>query len=161
MIEFVPKNFVPPKKLETERFRLRMLTINDLEKDYDAVMTSINHLQKTIPFGPDHKWPTEELTMEQDLIDLGWHQKEFQRKTSFAYTMMNLDESKCLGCLYIYPSENPKYDAMIMMWVREDEANTGLDDHLFINVKSWIKNEFPFNNVAYPGREIAWSEFKK
>lgn len=70
-----------------------MLTVNDVVKDYNAVMTSIEHLQKTKPFGPDHKWPTKDLTFEQDLIDLGWHQKEFQRKTSFACTVMSLEGS--------------------------------------------------------------------
>lgn len=161
MNEFVPTNFTPPEKLETDRFRLRILTIKDVDKDYEAVMTSIDHLQKTIPFGPDHKWPTQELTHEQDLIDLGWHQKEFQRRTSFAYTIMSLDESKCLGCLYIYPSENTKYDAMAMMWVREDELANGLDDYLFKNAKIWIEKEFPFKMVAYPGREIDWDDFSK
>jgi len=78
--KFVPGDFSVPKGLETDRFRLRMLTINDVKKDYDAVMTSIEHLQKTKPFGPTHEWPTEDLTYEQDLIDLGWHQKEFQKK---------------------------------------------------------------------------------
>ena len=37
---FVPSDFKVPEKLETEKFRLRMLTVNDVVKDYDAVMTS-------------------------------------------------------------------------------------------------------------------------
>ncbi|GAI05904.1 unnamed protein product, partial [marine sediment metagenome] len=59
------------------------------------------------------------------LIDLGWHQKEFQRKTSFAYTVMGLDEKECLGCMYIYPSSNSEYDAEIVMWVRQSEVENG------------------------------------
>ena len=117
--KLIPDDFKIPEQLETNKFRLRMLTINDVVKDYDAVMTSIDHLQKTRPFGPDNKWPTKELSLEQNLIDLGWHQKEFQKRTSFAYTVMNLDESKCLGCVYIYPSSNSEYDAMVIMWVRQ------------------------------------------
>ena len=31
---FVPPNFKIPEKLEAEKIRLRMLTINDLVKDY-------------------------------------------------------------------------------------------------------------------------------
>src|SRR5262245_58847566 len=76
---FVPADFRVPEKLETKEFRLRMLTVNDVVKDYDAVMTSVEHL-KTI--WPESTWP-EGLTFEQDLIDLGWHQKEFQRRRSF------------------------------------------------------------------------------
>jgi hypothetical protein len=97
----VAPDFEIPQVLETDKFRLRMLTVNDVVKDYDAVMTSVDHLKGV--FGPHSNWPSKELTFEQDLIDLGWHQKEFQRRTSFAYTVMNLKESKCLGCVYIAP----------------------------------------------------------
>ena len=155
----VPENFKVPEALETERLRLRMLTVNDVIKDYDAVMASIDHLQKTKPFGPDHKWPTKELSLEQDLIDLGWHQKEFQKRTSFAYTVMSLDESSCLGCVYIYPSPNSKDDAMVIMWVRQSEVKGGSDSHLFDVVKRWMKTEWPFIKVGYPGREISWEKW--
>ena len=158
--KFIPIDFKIPEILETDRFRLRMLTVNDVDKDYDAVMTSMEHLQKTKPFGPTDKWPTKDLTFEQDLIDLGWHQKEFQQKSSFAFTVMNLDETECLGCMYIYPSGNPEYDAIIMMWVRQSEIANGLDEILFSNVKKWIQKKWPFNKVAYPGRDTSWYEFK-
>ena len=158
--KFIPTNFKIPEVLETDSFRLRMLTINDVKLDYDAVMTSIDHLQKTKPFGPRSNWPTQDLTFEQDLIDLGWHQKEFQRKTSFTYTMMNLDETECLGCMYIYPSDYPNYDAIIFMWVRQSEVANGLDKILFSSVKKWIQDKWPFMKVAYPGRDINWNEFK-
>ena len=89
---FVPPEFKVPKVLETDKFRLRMLTIRDIEKDYDAVVTSIDNLKGV--FGERYKkWPPKDLTLEQDLIDLGWHQKEFQNRSSFAYTVMNLDET--------------------------------------------------------------------
>jgi hypothetical protein len=156
--KFIPKNFKIPEILKTDRFLLRMLTIHDVKKDYDAVMSSIEYLQKTQPFGSNHKWPTKELTYEQDLIDLGWHQKEFQKRTSFAYTVMNPNETECLGCVYIYPSTNPNYDAIIMMWVRQSEVTNGLDEILFPSVKKWIEKKWPFKRVAYPGREISWDE---
>ena len=96
---FVDPEFKVPETLETDRFRLRMLTVNDVVKDYDAVITSKEHIHDI--WGPG--WP-EGLTLEQNLIDLGWHQKEFQRRKSFAYTVVALDESRVLGCVYIYPS---------------------------------------------------------
>ena len=112
--------------------------------------------KKTKPFGPDRKWPTKNLTFEQNLIDLGWHQKEFQRIASFAYTVMSLDEKECLGCIYIYPSSNSEYDAEIVMWVRQSEVGNSLDQLLFDSVKKWIKDEWPFLNPGYPGRDIDW-----
>jgi hypothetical protein len=155
---FVPPDFKIPEKLETEKFRLRMLTVNDVVKDYEAVMTSIDHLKGV--FGPQSRWPSKELTLEQDLIDLGWHQKEFQRRTSFAFTVMNIKESKCLGCVYIDPTHKIGYDAEVYLWVRESEFNDGLDPVLYDTVKNWVKEEWPFNKVAYPGRDIDWTTWE-
>jgi hypothetical protein len=92
----VPTDFGVPQKLETSEFRLRMLTINDVVRDYDAVMSSVEHL-KTI--WPASTWP-DGLTLEQNLIDLGWHQKEFQMRRSFAYTVVTPSESQVTGCVY-------------------------------------------------------------
>ena len=89
-VRFVPSEFEVPDLLEHDRFRLRPLTVHDLVKDYDAVMSSQEHLWDQ--FGQAWGWPSADLTLEQDLIDLGWHQKEFQRRSSFAYAVMSPDE---------------------------------------------------------------------
>jgi hypothetical protein len=149
---FVPPNFKVPQTLETVEFRLRMLTVNDVVKDYDAVMTSVDHL-KTI--WPDGSWP-EGLTIEQNLIDLGWHQKEFQLRQSFAYTVVNLSESRVMGCVYIDPSRKEGYDAVVYLWARQSELAADLENRLFAAVKVWLSSEWPFRNAAYPGREIDW-----
>ncbi len=146
----VPDNFEVPQTLETVRLRLRPLTIADAVKDYDAVMTS-EHRLRTI-FRSAGQWPRG-LTLEQNLIELGWHQTEFQLRTSFAYTVVSLDESSVLGCVYIYPCKDGAADVEITMWVRESEADTGLDAYLFENVKDWISASWPFTNPVFPGRE--------
>lgn len=161
MKKLVPNDFNVPEILETDQLRLRMLTVQDVVKDYEAVMTSIGHLQKTKPFGPGHDWPTTSLTFEQDLIDLGWHQKEFQNRSSFAYTVMDLEETRCLGCVYIYPSRHPGFDAIIILWVRQSEVENGLDDHLFETVKKWIDEAWPFESPGFPGRTISWNAWKE
>jgi len=155
---FVSHDFEVPEKLETEKVLLRMLTVNDVVKDYDAVMTSVEHLQGV--FGPGSTWPSPDLTFEQDLIDLGWHQKEFQRRTSFAYTVMDPTESQCLGCVYIDPSRKKGYDAEVNLWVRKSEFDKGLDPILFDAVKQWMKDKWPFSNVAFPGRDIDWKTWE-
>ena len=154
---FVPSDFKIPDTLENQHFRIRMLTVNDVVKDYDAVMTSIENLQKMFPLS---SWPSSELTFEQDLIDLGWHQKEFQIRSSFAYTVVSLDESEVLGCLYINPTIKGDYNARITMWIRTSMLDKGLDDILFNSVKEWIEKDWPFKKVAYPGREISWADWK-
>jgi hypothetical protein len=151
---FVPDNFNVPEKFETNKFRLRMLSVRDVDKDYEAVMSSINHLCGV--FGPLFEWPTKDLTHEQDLVDLGWHQKEFQIRNSFTYTVVSLDEKEVLGCVYIFKPNKKSYDAEIYMWVKESAFNKGLDFVLFTSVKKWVDEKWPFKKVAYPGREIDW-----
>lgn len=155
---FVPSAFKVPETLKTPQFCLRMLTVNDVVKDYDAVMTSVEHLRGV--FGPQSAWPADDLTLEQDLIDLGWHQKEFQSRRSFAYTVMNLSETMCLGCVYIYPAKKRGYDAAIYLWVRKSEYDKGLDEILFNAVKQWIVKKWPFERAAYPGRDIEWKKWE-
>jgi hypothetical protein len=154
MARLVADDFVVPKGLETADFRIRQLLISDVVKDYDAVMTSEAHLQGV--FGPGGTWP-KGLTFEQDLIDLGWHHKEFQRRSSFAYTVMSLDETVCLGCLYIVPSRREGYDAEAFCWIRASHAEA-LDAKLYDALRAWIDSAWPFKAVAYPGRSEGWAE---
>ena len=67
MTPLVPDGFTVPAGLETGRFRLRMLTVRDVVADFEAIRDR-----------------APGLTLEQNLIDLGWHQKEFQTRRSFA-----------------------------------------------------------------------------
>ena len=143
MTPFVPKDFEVPAGFETPDFRVRMLAISDVVKDYEAVMTSVERLQTV--FSPMGRWP-KGLTFEQDLIDLGWHHKEFQQRRSFAYTVMSLDEAVCLGCLYIEPTRLRGHDA---------EA---LDALLYQGLRDWIGSRWPFKAVAYPGRALTWDQ---
>ena len=150
--QFVEQDFQVPEKLETGQFRLRMLTIHDLVKDYDAVMSSVDEL---LDLWPGSGWP-EGLTLEEDLIDLGWHQREFMFRRSFTYTVVSLDESKVLGCVYIYPTHKQGYDAQVYLWARETKMGTGLDAALYDTVKDWLKRVWPFSNPGLPGRDIDW-----
>jgi hypothetical protein len=154
---FVPSDFEVPTILENQYFRIRTLTVNDVVKDYDAVMSSLDHLQGV--FGPNSTWPSPDLTFEQDLIDLGWHQKEFQIRSSFAYTVVSLDEERVLGCLYINPTNRGDFDASITMWVRADVVEDGYDEILYSTVKEWISKDWPFQNPGYPGRAIDWEQW--
>lgn len=150
---WLPAGFSPPARLVHKDFHLRQLTIHDLVKDYDAVMSSVARL-KGLFHGSD--WP-EGLSLEQNLIDLGWHQKEFQRGASFAYTVLAPDASSCLGCVYLYPSVHPAHDVQLLMWVRSSHAR--LDKPLFRAVSAWLERDWPFKRVASPGRTIAWRDY--
>jgi len=153
----VADDFKVPEVLETARMRLRPLTINDAVKDFDAVMTSEERLRTV--HDPGGEWPLG-LTLEQDIIELGWHQTEFQLRTSFAFSVVSLDESEVLGCMYIYPARKPGYDVEITMWVRQSRVDEGLDEYLFETVESWIEEQWPFTNPAYPGRRISFDDWR-
>lgn len=153
---FVTKDFEVPKALETNKFRLRMLSVNDVVKDFDAVITSEKHLHDI--WGPG--WP-KGLTLEQNLIDLGWHQKEFQERRSFTYTMVTLDESRVLGAVYIYPTRKKGYDAEVYLWARQSELASGLEIELTASVKAWLKDKWPFKNAVLPGTDISLEEWDK
>jgi len=146
--QFVPDNFDVPPLLETNQFRLRMLSVDDVEKDYEAVIES-RHLLHSL----GSSWPREGFTLEENLADLERHQQEFLDCEAFAYTVVSLDESRVLGCVYINPAESEAAEAEVLMWVRQSEYDNGLDPILFREVKKWIETAWPFTNVIYPGRE--------
>jgi len=156
-MRFLPPDFEVPELLEIDRFRIRPLTIHDLVKDYDAVMTSRDHLWEQ--FGQAWGWPSEDLTLEQDLIELAWHQREAQRRSSFAYVVMRPDERVQLGCVYIVPSKKQGFDAAAALWVRASEVPGGLDEVLFSTARRWLAERWPFSRVAWPGRELSWEEY--
>lgn len=146
---FVPDNFKIPSELETEHFRLRMLSVDDVELDYEAVIESRDLLQTMF----EGDWPREGFTLEENLADLEHHQREFINREAFAYTVVSLDESRVLGCVYINPTHKPHADAEVFMWVRQSEYDKGLDPVLFMTVKGWLGSSWPFRTVLFPGRE--------
>jgi hypothetical protein len=145
---FVSAEFDVPSLLETERFRLRMLSIDDVEKDYEAVIES-RELLHSMFGGP---WPREGFTLKENLRDLERHQQEFLDRKAFAYTVISLDESRVLGCVYINPPRMTDADAEVYMWVRQSEYDQSLDAVLFQEVKNWLGSAWPFASVAYPYR---------
>ncbi len=101
------------------------------------------------------------MTLEEDLIDLGWYKREFTLRYSFAYTVMSPDEPLCLGCVYINPCRKTGYDVVVSMRVRTSELANNLDSELYSCIKTWINEVWPFSRPAYPGREITIEDWKK
>ncbi|WP_160691845.1 hypothetical protein [Clostridium sp. C2-6-12] len=140
----VTAEFVVPILYKTENFTIRKLTILDLHKDYSAVMQAKDHIHELYPEEYTNGWPTDNLTLEENERDLKRHEKEFDEKAAFAYTVFDFENKNCLGCIYIDPSN--LYDAEITMWTRDDIT----DALLFRTVKKWIEYDWPFKDVHYP-----------
>lgn len=147
---FLPPGFTVPAVVETERFRLRSITIHDAFKDYDAVMSSRGHLWNR--FGDLWGWPAADHSIEQNIIDLAWHQKEFQLRSSFDYAVMSLDECRLLGCVYVDPPHEAGTGADVWFWARESELAGGLEGRLGEFVASWLASDWPFGSVTLNGR---------
>ena len=153
----VSHDFAVPQRLDGPGYHLRMLSVDDLEKDFEAVVESAERLRGLLD--PDSPWP-DGLTKGEDLIDLAWHQREFTIRHSFAYTVMAADESRCLGCLYIFPSDRRGFEAAVYYWVRSGPNGDARDADLGRLVRSWLAARWPFAAVAYPGRDIPWHAWR-
>jgi hypothetical protein len=147
---FLPPEFTVPVSVENGRFRMRSITIHDAFKDYDAVMSSREHLWSR--FGAIWGWPAADLSIEQNIIDLAWHQKEFQLRSSFDYAVMSLDETRLLGCVYVDPPHATGTEADVWFWARQSELAAGLEDELGRFVVSWLASAWPFSAVTLNGQ---------
>ncbi|MEX0371605.1 MAG: hypothetical protein AB3N09_13315 [Tateyamaria sp.] len=86
-----------PRTHRLREFELDMLTAQDLDEDYAAVMSSVSVLQGM--FGPI--WP-EGLTRADDEVDLHWHHREFTASRSFAWVIRTKSDGY-VGCAYLFP----------------------------------------------------------
>jgi hypothetical protein len=147
---FVPTDFTVPEKLVTPHFVARKLMFTDAELDYAAVMSSIDIIKATR--GGD--WPEPTLTYQDDQIDLAWHQREFEFHNQFPFTVLNPDETKCLGCFYFYPpgmrGETSKdADVDVSFWVTQESYDAGLYPILYHAIDNWLKTAWPWQKIAY------------
>ena len=116
--------------------------MHDVVKDFEAIHSRV------AADGRDDPW--SETTLEENLVDLGWHQKEFELRRSFAYTVVAPDESRVLGCVYLYPSD--KADVEVHMWVRREAWDEGVDPLLEETVRAWLAEKWPFRSADWPER---------
>lgn len=155
---FIPADFEPPTLWEGEGFRVVPLGPDLAKIDYDAYMSSIEHLQTTFTYSTG--WPNEEVTMEDAYKDMGNEKRRFDSRESFAYAVLTPDGGRVRGCVYVRPSSKAGYDAAVRLWVTKAEYDEGFDAELFEAVKKWVSEEWPFEDVAYPGREMPMDEWK-
>ncbi|MEL6170418.1 MAG: GNAT family N-acetyltransferase [Pseudomonadota bacterium] len=127
------ENWNVPRAYVLGQFTLKAITTDDNERDFSAVMESKDNIAAV---APDRTWP-EGLTLDQNLIDLAWHQKEFEARRSFAWIIEN-DAADYLGCVYVYPSNESEKAAVVRWWWRKGfEANNDLFQGLLF---AWLES---------------------
>lgn len=144
-MSFVPDDFVVPRSFEGPGFRMEPLGPQHNERDFEAWMSSIDHIRNTPDF-PNGSWPTA-MSLESNLDDLVRHAKDFGERTGFTYSILDGDE--IIGCLYIYPSDSA--DADVSSWVRESRRE--MDVITWRAISEWLEAEWPFATVEYGDRE--------
>ena len=155
-------DFVAPI-LVRPTYSARMLSARDVLDDWYAVLSSIDVIHQV----RGGTWPTSELSLEDDYIDLAWHQREFEAKYSYAYVAYSL-ENVYLGCLYIYPPDRPSSlrapssddEATISWWVTTEAFNRGFYGEFSLDIRSWIETEWPFKKVNW-ANEVLSEEFNR
>ena len=156
-MSFYPPPNIVPSELRTAEFVLRPLTAQHVHIDYEALLSSKNMLR----LWSGTPWPWEGFTLEDNLKDLNWHDREQRERIAFTYTILDLTESTCLGCVYIRPlaelaADNPDAlqdvatgDAIIRFWVRASRLADGLDRHVLDALIDWFVECWDFSNLLF------------
>jgi hypothetical protein len=152
-MSFIPDAFDPPLGLDHPRFRLRPLGPEHNDADYAAWTSSIAHIRAT-PGYAERSWPRE-MTLEENLGDLERHAADFTARTGFTYTVLGVgrESATVIGCVYIYPSPAPGFDARVHSWVRAEDAD--LDVPLYRTVRDWLTRTWPFERIEYAPRDAS------
>ncbi len=145
---FVPDDFEPPVALDGPGFRLEPLTGEHNPRDHAAWSGSMEHIHRTPGFQQGN-WP-HEMTLDQNMADLIRHDKDFQTRRGFTYTVLDPDDD-VVGCVYMYPLAGDPSAANVSSWVTEARAD--LDAPLYHAVSEWLERDWPFPRVEYGARD--------
>ena len=135
-----------PVLVQTPGFKVVPLGPALVKVDFDAYMSSIDHLQKT--FTRSTAWPHAGITDADAMLDMETEQARFTKRESFAYAVLTPDGARERGCIYVYPSPVKGYDAMVRIWVTKAEHDAGFDAALYSWATNWLKTDWPFTKVA-------------
>ncbi|MEO6919962.1 MAG: hypothetical protein ABI171_13250 [Collimonas sp.] len=164
---FIPENYVPPRAYQSDLFCLEVLSPEFAEQDFASVTASANTIRHV--FGPANSWPDPQMNYAENLADLERHEREFFERKAFAYSILGLNKSSYLGCLYIKPIKSKMeidlrksvYDAQAFFWLASQAAAGDLAQVILADLQRWLTQEWRFKAVAFPGRTIGWSEWER
>jgi hypothetical protein len=147
----LPDRLRPPDVWGGPGWSARPLRLSDAEADYEAVMASADRLKGCLD--PDDPWP-EGLTLYENRVDLGWHEREFTSGRSYTWTVVQGD--RVVGAAYLCPSDRAGFQAMAFWWVRT--GHEGLEAPLGAAFRDLI-GALPVT-CAFPGRDQDWGDWR-
>ncbi len=153
---FVPEAFAPPTLVETAGFKLVPLGPALVEIDFDAYMSSIEHLQQT--FTRSTGWPREGITDADAMRDMETEQARFQEPRIPSPTPCSPPTAAAsVAASTSIRASVAGYDAEITMWVTKAEYDAGFDAELYaVGYAAGRKGLAVRDRSSYPGRAIAW-----
>ncbi|RYC12504.1 GNAT family N-acetyltransferase [Nocardioides zhouii] len=150
MTDFVPPDFVAPRALVADAFRLEPLGPQHNDSDLAAWGSSIEHIRST-PGYPDGRWPpVGGMSSEANLGDLTRHAADFEARKGFTFTVLDPATDEVIGCVYLYPTRSTEHDVDVQSWVRADRAE--LDVPLADAVAAWLEADWPWERPERHGR---------
>jgi hypothetical protein len=158
-VQFYPDDAEVPTTLRTEHLYLTMLAPEHVERDYDAFMSSMERLNAW----SGGRWPTPDFTLEMNMDDMRMHSSEHKAREAFTFTVMNHEETRCEGCVYINgweqacrhmglstpPNDRRDFDAITSFWVRDSAMERELDRELVSGLLEWFGDEWAFGRTLF------------
>jgi hypothetical protein len=155
LAQLVPESFTVPTIYMGANYKLVPLGPAVAEMDYQAYMSSIDHIKKS----QGGNWPRPDLTLADQAKDMAGEKSQWDGRKSFPFAVLNREGTKEFGCFYLRPSAKEGYDVAITMWVTKDQFDKGFEEQLYKDMKVWIAKSWPFQKPAWRGHEItneAW-----
>ncbi len=157
MAGIVPDSFTVPTTYVGDGYKLAPLGPAVAELDYKAYMSSIDHIKASMGGG---NWPRPDLTMADQAKDMAGEKAQWDGRKSFPFAVLTSDGSRELGCFYLRPSNKAGYDVAATMWVTQEAFDKGFEAKLYQDMKAWVSKAWPFEKVAWPGKDIPLAEWR-
>jgi hypothetical protein len=148
--QWLPDGFTQPAGFRTEQFSVRPITAGDAEADYEAVMESLDLIHTALL---SDRWPQPGFSVEENRRQIVVKEQRARALERFTYAVLSPNQEKVLGSVYVNPGIGGP-DAAVFLWVRKTAFDEGLDPILERAVRNWIREQWPFKWVVYPGRSL-------
>ena len=148
---------VPPMH-QTANFIFRPLSPHYTELDFEALMATKTVLRQW----SNSPWPEDDFTLEANRADLQRHDEEFHNNEAYAYTVLNLEESRVDGCVYLQPLQQflgevdapteitgqvAPDEATMAFWIRGERLAD--EDLLLGDILDWLDTHWQFSLMTF------------
>jgi hypothetical protein len=161
MVGFIHPDPIPKDYLQ-QQFCFQVLHPRYVTLDYKALMSSKDFLRRW----SQSEWPTDDFSLEENLEDLSWHYEEQVDKIAFTYTVLDHNQTNCLGCIYIKPTTSIKdllpneltllapFSHFCSFWVIDTIRGTQLEQIIFSGLINWLYTEWQFPGLFFTSNPL-------